>query len=139
MSERPKNPAEQQISQEEDAEAKWLAEMLASYESKNQPPTELRESGPEILELEALFDSFDATPPIAELLLITDLTPEEADNHPTRYPAKMALIPVLEKLHNLRDKTNISSEKYQELHEKYERFSQAIGIINNNQVDHSRK
>jgi len=112
--------------------------MLAFCESGVNAPKELRDSSAETLDLETLFDSFEATYPIAEIVLITNLSPEEALNHPVREPARIALITVVEKLHKLRDKTNISKERYQELHERYKRLSQAVGVINNNKVDHSR-
>ena len=39
--------------------------------------------------------SFESTYPLSELLLIIDLTPNEAPKHPIREPAKNALIPIV--------------------------------------------
>jgi hypothetical protein len=45
----------------------------------------------------------------------------------------------LEKLKILGKETNVSSEQFEELKEKYMRCSKAVGVINNNKVDHNRK
>ena len=135
MSEHPK-PSEQEIKEAE--EARWLAEMLAMCEAENPAPTELRDCAPEIAELEGLLETFENNHSLAELQLITDLTPEEASNHPIRKPANNDLTPIANLLDNLKNKTNIPPEKYEELQIKYKRLSRAVGILNNNKVDHDR-
>lgn len=139
MSERPQ-PSEQEIKEtEEAAQARWLAEMLEMCEAENPAPAEIRDSAQEIAELEGMIDAFENTHSLAELQSITDLTPEEASNHPIRKPAKDDLIPIYKLLDNLKNKTDLSPEKYQELHTKYEQLSRAVGIIDkNNKVDHNR-
>lgn len=101
-------------------------------------PEDLRECGPEIAEFEEMIMSFESTHSLAELLLIIDLAPEEAPKHPIREPAKNALIPIVAKMNILEKETNISSEEYAELKERYKRLSRAVGMINNNRVDHNR-
>jgi hypothetical protein len=137
MSERiPKPPlSEKQVSpdQEEQYNA-WI---------KNHPETEiapdtLRESAEEIAEFDTMIDVFESEHPLEELLSIVDLTPEQAMVHPVREPARKALSPIVAKLHALRDETNITPEKYKELQERYKRISRAVGIINNNKIDHTR-
>ena len=75
---------------------------------------------------------------LAELHSIIDLTPTDAPNHPVREPARLALIPIVTMLDTLRKETNILPEKYQELRAKYKRFSNAVGFINKNKIDHDR-
>ena len=98
----------------------------------------LIECGPMIVEFEGLISSFEATYSLDELHSIVDLTPEEAPNHPLREPAKKALIPVVDLLTKLKNKTDISTEKYEELRMEYKKLSRAVGMINNNKVDHDR-
>lgn len=87
-------------------------------------------------ELLAEFEKFEAEHSIEELLAITDLAPEDAPNHPVREPARKALIPIVEKLNHLRDKTTISKSEYAELEAKYKRLSSAVGMINRGKVRH---
>ncbi|OGY91841.1 MAG: hypothetical protein A3B31_00980 [Candidatus Komeilibacteria bacterium RIFCSPLOWO2_01_FULL_53_11] len=101
-------------------------------------PEDLRECGPEIAEFEEMLLSFESAYSLAELLLIIDLTPEEAPKHPIREPAKNALIPIIAKLNILKKETNILLEEHEGLKAKYIRLSRAVGIINNNKVDHTR-
>src|SRR3989338_1796076 len=101
-------------------------------------PEDLRECGPEIAEFEEILASFELIHSLAELHLIIDLKPEDASKYPLRESAKAALIPIVAKLNILKKETNISPEKYEELKAKYIRLSRAVGIINNNTVDHTR-
>lgn len=101
-------------------------------------PENLREYEPEIKEFEEMIDLFESQYPLAELYAIVDLTPEEAPRHPVREPARLALKPILEKLHSLRDETNISPEKYEALQARWEKIFNAVGVINNNKVYHDR-
>jgi len=101
-------------------------------------PENLRECGPEIEEFEKMLKAFESEHSLEELSLIIDLTPEEAPNHPVREPAKKALVPIVAKLNILKNETNITAEKHDELKAKYKRLSRAVGMINNNKVDHDR-
>ena len=112
--------------------------MSEIYKEPNIGEQKLRECEPEIAELEEMFVSFESSHSLAELLLITDLTPQEAPNHLIREPARKALIPIVSKFNKLKKETNISPEKHEELREKYMILSRAVGIINNNRVDHKR-
>ena len=67
---------------------------------------------------------------------ITDLTPTEAPFHPVREPARIDLIPIVSTLKDLKETTNISTLRYEELQWEYKTLSQAVGIINNNKVLH---
>ncbi len=101
-------------------------------------PENLRESGPEIAEFKGMIATFEANYSIAELLLIIDLTPKEAPNHPVREPARAALIPIVEKLNAIEKERNITPKELKELKEEYKRLSRAVGMINSNKVDHDR-
>ncbi|MEK7586607.1 MAG: hypothetical protein AAB453_01930 [Patescibacteria group bacterium] len=101
-------------------------------------PENLRECGPEIAEFEAMLVSFESAYSLAELHLIIELKPEDAPKYPLRESAKIALIPIVAMLNKLKNETNITPEKLKELEAKYLRLSRAVGMINNNQVDHNR-
>lgn len=101
-------------------------------------PEDLHESGPQITEFEEMLALFESEYFLAELLLIIDLTPEETPKHLIRELARKALIPIVAKMNILKKETNISPEKFEELKAGYMRLSRAVGIINNNKVDHNR-
>jgi len=128
------NPKEQQ--EREDAE------QLADYLTRHPEPViskeDLREAGPEIVEFEAMTALFESMHHLKELNSIINLTPVEAPKHPTREPARLALIPIVVLLNTLKKETDITPTKHEELKAKYMRLSRAVGIINNNKVDHNR-
>ena len=105
------NPKEQQ--EREDAE------QLADYLTRHPEPViskeDLREAGPEIVEFEAMITLFESMHHLEELNSIIDLTPAEAPKHPTREPARVALFPIVAELNTLKNETNISLEKHEEL------------------------
>ena len=73
------------------------------------------------------------------LFLLNKLeTEEEARNSQERESAKLALIPLVEKMHFIRDRTDITEEEYDILHKKYKVISRATGMINGGKVDHTR-
>lgn len=118
--------------EEEKAEyEKWL-------EKNPEVPKVLIECGPEIAKFQELVASFEATFSLAELHLITDLTPKDAPSHPLRGPAHEALAPIRIQRGKLKEDTNITPEEFAELDKEYKRISRAIGIINNGKVDHTR-
>ena len=127
-------PEEQERQDQEAQYAQWMKD----HPEIKIPEEDLRECGPEIAEFEKIIASFELTHSLSELLSIIDLTPEEAPKHPIREPAKVALIPIVEKLNALKMETNISPEKYAELKAKYKHLSRAVGMINSNKVDHDR-
>jgi len=133
MNEMPTNPDSEEQNGEE-RYAQWMSE----HPEIEISPENLRECEPEIAEFEEIVAQFESTYSLEELHLISDLTSEEAPHHPLREPAKVALLPIVEKLTILRRETNISSEKHSELMAKYKNLSRAVGIINNNKVDHNR-
>lgn len=108
------------------------------YKESNVGEQKLRECGPEIAEFEEMLLLFESEHSLAELSLIINLTPQEAPNHPVREPARVALGPIVSRFNKLKKETDISLEKHEELREKYMRLSRAVGIINNNKVDHDR-
>jgi hypothetical protein len=128
------NPKEQQDRED--------AELLADYLTRHPEPViskeNLREAGPEIVEFEAMITLFESMHSLEELHSIINLTPIEAPKHPTREPARVALIPIVAKLNVLKKETNIITEKHDELKAKYMHLSRAVGMINNNKVDHNR-
>jgi hypothetical protein len=128
------NPKEQQ--EREDAEQ--LADYLARHPVPVISKENLKEAGPEIMEFEAMITLFESMHSLEELHSIIDLTPTEAPKHPTREPARVALIPIVAKLNALKKETNITTEKHDELKAKYMRLSRAVGMINNNKVGHNR-
>ena len=106
--------------------------------SLKDPMEILREAGPEIAEFEAMVTSFELKHPLEELNAITNITMEESRRNPVRESARVDLFPIVFKLNILKKETNISEEKYDKIKAKYMRISRAVGIINNNKVDHER-
>jgi len=135
MNENPEKHSEQ-FSEEQQA---IIDEWMAKYATEEIPPEKRRECGPEIEELERMFRNFDQTHDVFALNAVTDLTPAEAPHHPVREPAKLDLIPMYAKLRTIYEETNITPEHYAELKAKWKHFSQAVGMINNNVVDHSAR
>ena len=127
------NPEDQEWSNEEKLE-QWFIDHPEPVIS----PENLRECGPEITEFEGMLIAFESTHSLAELNSIIDLKPEESRMHPVREPARLGLIPIVTKLNILKKETNISDEKHKELNTKYRILSKAVGMINNDKVDHNR-
>lgn len=120
---------------------RYLERLLTLLEEEKQElqerhKTNLMECGPHIEELEAMLILHLRE----EVLVVLDTikTKEEALNSQKRKSVKDALIPILEKLTVLREKTNITDDQYDKLYEKYKILSRAVGIINSGMVDHSR-
>ena len=124
--------------QQEREDAEQLADYLARHPEPVISKENLREAGPEIIEFEAMIALFESMHSLEELHSIIDLTPIEASKHAIREPARVALIPIVAKLNTLKKETNISTEKHEELKAKYRRLSRAVGMINNNKIDHNR-
>ncbi|MFH1112050.1 MAG: hypothetical protein V1712_03195 [Patescibacteria group bacterium] len=129
------NAEEQNLSEEQEEQYKqWMKDHPETVIA----PEDLRECGPEIAEFEEMLTSFEIDHSLAELHLIIDLKPEDAPKYPLRESAKVTLIPIVAKLNILKKETNITPEKHEELKAKYMQLSRAVGMINNNKVDHNR-
>jgi len=89
-------------------------------------------------QMERLMTEFEETHSLTDLHAITNLTPAEAKLQEPREKARIDLYAISSALDILREWTNINRAKYEELRAKYRRLSQAVGIINNNIVDHTR-
>ncbi len=92
--------------------------------------------------IEELMASFEARLPLGELHAIVDLRPQDVERHPLREAAKAALIPIVYILNELKDRAKskkFTKQKYEEIYEKYMHLSRAVGMINNNKVDHDRR
>lgn len=129
---------EEQKRQQEQEDAEWLVDYLAKHPETEIHTEGLREAGPEIAQFESMIISFESNHSLEELNSIIDLSPKEAPQHPTREPARVALIPIVALLNTLEKETNISPEKHEELKSQYKKLSRAVGMINNNKVDHNR-
>jgi hypothetical protein len=119
--------------EEQDRYGQWIID-----HPEPEPVKERREAQHEIADLENLIAAFETTHSIEELYAVIDLTTEQALQLETRKLAKKDLDVILKRLDVLSEETNITPEKYSELHAKYKYFSRAIGIIKNNKVDHTR-
>jgi hypothetical protein len=135
MSENPEKNKEN-FSEEQQA---IIDEQMAKWAAQEIPAEKRRECGPEVEELEGMFENFEQTHDLAALYAITNLTLEEAPQHPIREPARQALMLIQNKLQRIKDETNITDEKYDELKATRKRLFQAVGAINNNVVDHSER
>lgn len=96
------------------------------------------ECEPEVAKFKEMVAAFEAEHSLEELHAITDLTPEDAPKHPLREPARVAIIPIVTQLNKLKEETNITPERYEEMRAEYKRLSRAIGMINKGKVDHTR-
>ncbi|MFA7192003.1 MAG: hypothetical protein WC089_01740 [Candidatus Paceibacterota bacterium] len=114
------------------------ADWLARFPEKVVSPEDRREAGPEIVEFENMIADFESRHSLAELNSIIDLKSEDAPSHPIREPARLALIPVVALMNTLKNETNITEEKHQELKSQYKILSRAVGMINKGKVDHDR-
>lgn len=104
------------------------------------PVEQRRDCEREVEELLTMLKAFESGRPIIELYSITNLSPDEAPNHPVREPARKALIPIVALLNTLKKETNISEEKYKKLEGLYKYLSNAVGMINasTGNIDHER-
>lgn len=125
----PKNPAIPEGIEE-------LADYLARHPVVENP---MRESAPLVSELEGVIAQFEINHPLAQLHAITVINPDEPELHPVREPARIALIPITERLAELRNETNISEGTYEQLRMKYKLVSRAVGMVQKNgKVFHDR-
>ena len=69
---------------------------------------------------------------------LANLTPEDTEKYWTRAPARQDLKPIVTLLGTLEKETNISEPDFNKLKLTYKILSQAVGMINNNKVDHTR-
>jgi hypothetical protein len=133
------NPFEQSEKKDEDGLTPDERE-LANYwlpKFENDIEIEKRDASREISELQSLLEKFEIEHPVAELYEIINLTYQEAPNHPVREPARKDLNPIWANLEILKNETDISTEKYEELLSKYLYISKAVGIIGkDNKVRH---
>lgn len=117
----------------------WQAEAAREAEI---PKVGEAECEQKVTELDGLLKAFETTHPIQELYAVTDLDGKDVFLHPEKYPvrtaAKQGLISIVAALKFLKERTNLSSERYEELQARYRYFSRAVGMINNGKVDHTR-
>jgi len=121
----------------QEQEAQYQA-WLKDHPEKTVTPDARVDCEPHIAEFNSLVDAFEAKHPLEALHAIIDLTPADAPNHPVREPARKDLGPIVAKLNFLEKKTNIPSVKAEEMRARYKAVSQAVGMINDNKVDHTR-
>lgn len=133
MNENPEK-SEELFSEEQQA---IIDEQMAKYATEEIPPEKRRECGPEVAEVEVMFEEFEKNHDLEALRAITDITLAEAQAHPTWMPAQLDLKLIWAKYRVLKDETNISDEKFVELKAKWKHLTEALGIINNNKLDHS--
>lgn len=90
---------------------------------------------------EATMDSFEETYPLEQLHAITELLAADANNHPFRYPARVALGVLTPDIRSLGKQINESTseedkEKIRNLFKRYEAIQRAVGTIQNGKVLH---
>jgi hypothetical protein len=133
----PPAPSPEELQTQEE-EARYQAWMDAHPETVVGPEA-LRNCEAEVAEFEAMIASYEATYSLTELHAITDLTPAEAPFHPIREPARVALAPIFALREKIKNETNISPKRYQEINALWQKISMAVGLINlKNKVDHDR-
>lgn len=140
MEELPKKRIENTRSPESEDDERLKAFMEMHPELFPDPGSiELRDSGPEVAELEGMFTKFKEKYSLEGLNAITYLDYREASNHPLREPARIFLSLIYKKFKQIKNETSISEDKLNELMVKKEELSRAVGIINGKgEVDHTR-
>jgi len=91
------------------------------------------ECRPGIVEWEGLIDKFKSRYSLEVLNSI--LTSEEAFEYPVREPAKKELSQILDRLHILNHKTNISFEESARLQERFNELLYAVGVMEGAKID----
>ena len=115
-------------------ERELVEQWLPKYEEEAASEPEREDAERHITELLSKLQVFEAMFSVGELITITDAA--EAYKSGTRKRAAKSLNPIEVKLKYLKDKTNISAEKYAEIDAWYKRLSSAVGYINGNKVLH---
>ncbi|MCX6781755.1 MAG: hypothetical protein NTW66_01375 [Candidatus Magasanikbacteria bacterium] len=69
---------------------------------------------------------------------LANLSPEDAKRYQTRSPAIKDLKPIVALMNKMEKETNISQAEFDKLRTAYKVLSRAVGMINNNKVDHTR-
>lgn len=111
-------------------EQRELAEYyLPKYEEEIIPEQERRDCQQEVAELQDMLAAFEAKHPIDELYAIIDLAVKDAPSNAMRESARVDLEPIATKLDILKKETDISSEKQDELQNRYVYLSKAVGMI----------
>jgi hypothetical protein len=67
-----------------------------------------------------------------------NLSPEDAKRYKTRSPAIKDLIPIVALMNKIEKETNITQTEFAKLKAAYKILSRAVGMINNNKIDHTR-
>ncbi len=101
--------------------------------------------------LERLNAVLDVSPALYDLLVhykgwtaekietaLTNLTPEDATKYKDRLTANNDLIPIVALMNKIEKETDITQAEFAKLEDAYKKLSRAVGIINNNKVDHTR-
>lgn len=114
----------------------YIDSWLAKYADEEGPKPELRDCEREAGEFLTLVRGFEAAYPLNELHAITELTADDAPNHPLRAPAKLALYPIVKLLKAIKEETNISPERALELDAEYKKLTVAVGFIGQGRVRH---
>ena len=116
-------------------EEEQLQQWLEDHPTPEVAPDELLDYEQEITRFEEAIASFEAEYSLEALHSIIDLRPEDVSQYPLREAAKAALIPIVKQLNSL---IGMRPGECEKLKEKYMKLSRAVGIINNNKVDHNR-
>lgn len=82
MNENPEKHDEQFSEEQQEVIDEWMSK----YAAAEIPAEKRRECGPEVEELEGMFESFEQTHDLVALNAVTNLTPAEAPFHPVREP-----------------------------------------------------
>jgi len=108
---------------------------LDDYKFQSNAPKEWRRScEKEIATLQGLLEAFEATYPISELYAMTDS--KQADS-PIRKSARDALGPIVTLLNDLKNKTDITPERYAEIRVRYRYATLAVGVQRADGIHHS--
>lgn len=114
-------------------------DLIQLFEARGPVIPEIKkECTEDIAELEKMFDEFGKKHNIQELMAIEELGPQESPQRNKRSSAKADLSTMYTKIQTIKNETDISAKQLEEIRIKYEKFDQAVGMVNKGQVDHTR-
>lgn len=137
----PKGHPRTSVAELSPAHTEQAPEWLTKYTDEPETPKLSAEDQQKIIQaLSLALTYFERAHPIAELYAITNLAVKDAPNHLAREAAKQGLAPIAAALSLLKERSDISPEKYEELKEHYKYLTRAVGIIEakTGKVDHER-
>ena len=119
------------------AEQRELAAFWLPYFTKKEiPPEQRRDCEKEVAELATLLGAFEVRHSLQTLRAIIQPPEKDTPQYTSRESARLDIVPIVAILNVLKEQTNISPKRYDELYARYTQLSSAVGFINGTTVRH---